>query len=86
MSGLGLNVPPTTCHKEMGPRFKISSERPEKRGIYLVIPGWVVYRVIHYTTATPRKKRTILWQMCSNDFPLVGWLDDSLAGEREREC
>ena len=29
-------------HTEMGPRFKVSSERPEKRGIDLAIPGLVV--------------------------------------------
>ena len=29
-------------HTEMGPRFKVSSERPEKWGIDLEIPGLVV--------------------------------------------
>ena len=29
-------------HTETGPRFKVSSERPEKRGIDLAIPGLVV--------------------------------------------
>ena len=29
-------------HTETGPRFKISSERPEKREIDLAIPGSVV--------------------------------------------
>ena len=40
-------------HTETGPRFKVSSERPEKRGIELAIPGLVVKRVIYYTTAAP---------------------------------
>ena len=35
---------------EMGPRFKVSSERPVKREIDLAIPGLVILRVIHYTT------------------------------------
>ena len=29
-------------HTETGPRFKVSSERPEKRGIDLAIPGLVI--------------------------------------------
>ena len=33
---------------ETGPRFKVSSERPEKRGIDLATPGLVVWSVIHY--------------------------------------
>ena len=28
--------------KETGPRFKVSSERPKKQGIDLVIPGSIV--------------------------------------------
>ena len=35
----------------MGPRLKVSSERPEKQGIDLTIPALVVWRDIHYTTA-----------------------------------
>ena len=38
-------------HKEMGPRFKVSSARPEKWGIEPVIPGLVVLPCIHYTMA-----------------------------------
>ena len=38
---------------EIGPRFEVSFERPEKRGIDLTIPGLVGQRVIHYTTAAP---------------------------------
>ena len=34
----------------MGPWFKASSERPEKRGIYLAVLELVVEHVIHYTT------------------------------------
>ena len=44
-------------HTETGPRFKVSSERPEKRGIDLATPGLVVQRVIHYTTAAPNRSR-----------------------------
>ena len=40
-------------HMEIGPRFKVSSERQNKRGIDLAIPGLVVWHVIHYTTTTP---------------------------------
>ena len=29
-------------HTETGPQFKVSSERPEKQGIDLAIPGLVV--------------------------------------------
>ena len=38
---------------EMGPRFKVSSERPQKGWIDLVIPELVVKLVIHFTTTTP---------------------------------
>ena len=38
---------------ETGPPFKASSKRPEKGGTDLAIPGLVVKRFIHYTTATP---------------------------------
>ena len=41
-------------HTESETRF--TSERPEKWGIDLVIPGLVVKRVIHYTTAVPPHK------------------------------
>ena len=37
----------------MGPQFKVSFERPEKRRIDLVIPGLVVRHILHYTIATP---------------------------------
>ena len=40
-------------HTEKGPRFKVSSERREKREIDLVIPKLVVSGVIHHTTAAP---------------------------------
>ena len=40
-------------HTETGPRFKVSSKRPEKRGIYRAIPGLIVQLVIHSTTAIP---------------------------------
>ena len=49
----GLTSHQQRGHTETGPRFKVSSERPEKRGIDLVTPGLVVQRVIHYTTAAP---------------------------------
>ena len=38
------NVPQQRGHTETGPRFKVSSERPEKRGIDLATPGLVVQR------------------------------------------
>ena len=38
---------------ETKPWFKVSSERPENRGINLAIPGLVVWHVIHYTIAAP---------------------------------
>ena len=34
-------------HTETGPRFKVSSERQEKREINLAIPGLIVYRLCH---------------------------------------
>ena len=40
-------------HTETGSRFKVSSERPEKRGIKFAIPGLIVLRVIYYTTTAP---------------------------------
>ena len=42
-------------HTEMGPRFKVLSERRKKWGTDLAIPGLVVWCVIHYTTAAPRE-------------------------------
>ena len=38
---------------ETGPRFKVSSERPEKQGINHAIPGLVVQLVIPSTTTAP---------------------------------
>ena len=38
----GLTSHQQRGHTETGPRFKVSSERPEKRGIDLAIPGLVV--------------------------------------------
>ena len=55
----GLTSHQQRGHTETGPRFKVSSERPEKRGIDLAIPGLVVYRVIHYTTAAPTIEKAI---------------------------
>ena len=40
---------------ETGPGFKGSSKRLEKQGINLAISGLVVWCVIHYTTAAPRR-------------------------------
>ena len=57
----GLTSHQQRGHTETGPRFKVSSERPEKRGIDLATPGLVVQRVIHYTTAAPGK----LWRYTS---------------------
>ena len=55
----GLTSHQQRGHTETGPRFKVSSERPEKRGIDLATPGLVVQRVIHYTTAAPETICTI---------------------------
>ena len=44
----GLTSHQQQGHTETGPRFKVSSEWPEKWGIDLAIPVLVVYRVIHY--------------------------------------
>ena len=49
LNELGLNVSPTTRSY----RFKVSSERPEQQGVDLAIPGVVVLRDIHHTTAVP---------------------------------
>ena len=38
---------------EMGPLFKVSSERTKKQGINLSILGLVVQHVIHYITVAP---------------------------------
>ena len=40
----GLTPHQQRGHTETGPRFKVSSERPEKRGIDLATPGLVVQR------------------------------------------
>ena len=50
----GLRSHQQRDHTQTGPRFKVSSERPNKRGIDLAIPGLVVWRVIHYSAAAPR--------------------------------
>ena len=56
-------------HTETGVRFKVSSERPEKRELDLVTPRLVVQRVIHFTTAAPM--RTVIVDLnCFADF---GW-------------
>ena len=75
----GLTSHQQRGHTETGPRFKVSSERPEKRGIDLATPGLVVQRVIHYTTAAPPYFDTFelkdLPINCSRQS-----LDDKLAG------
>ena len=38
----GLMSHQSRGHTETGPRFKVSSERPDKRAIDLAISGWVV--------------------------------------------
>ena len=40
-------------HDEVGPRFKVSSERPDKLGSDHVTSGLIVCHVIRYTTSTP---------------------------------
>ena len=49
----GLRSHQQCGHTEIGPRFKVLSERREKQGIDLAILGLVVKRVIHYTSAAP---------------------------------
>ena len=46
----GLTSHQQRGHTETGPRFKVSSERPEKRGIDLAIPGLVVGTDIYEQT------------------------------------
>ena len=49
----GLTSHQQRSHMETGPQFKVSSERPEKRGIDHAIPGLIVQLVIHSTSAAP---------------------------------
>ncbi|MEW8545348.1 MAG: hypothetical protein AB2693_17640 [Candidatus Thiodiazotropha sp.] len=46
----GLTSHQQRGHTETGLCFKVSSERPEERGIEVAMPGLVVRSVIHYTT------------------------------------
>ena len=50
LSAIGL----TLGHMEMGPRFKVASERLEKWEIDLATPGLVAQYVIHGTTLQPQ--------------------------------
>ena len=47
----GLTSHQQRGHTETGPRFKVSSERPEKRGIDLATPGFKIdklsLRILH---------------------------------------
>ena len=63
MNELRLNIPSTRGHTETGPRFGVSPERPEKRGIDLEIP-WMV---VHYTTAAPGR----LWWGIDNEDEII---------------
>ena len=69
----------------MGPQFKVSSERWEKQGINLAIPGLVVQHAIHYTTAAPSLLReTNVCIMEANFFqPASTWLPKCLDSEYE---
>ena len=49
----GLTSHQQRGHTETRPRFKVSSERPEKRRIDHAIPGLIVQLVTHSTTAAP---------------------------------
>ena len=60
---------------ETGPRFKVSSKRPEKRGIDLAIPGLVVNCVIHYTTGAPKVQTSLFHLKPQNSFLIVLKLD-----------
>ena len=41
---------------ETGPRFKVSSKRPEKRRIDHAIPALIVQLVIHSSSAAPAQR------------------------------
>ena len=56
----GLTSHQQRGHTETGARFKVSSERPKKRGIDLAIPELVIERVIHCTTAVPILAFTVI--------------------------
>ena len=46
-------------HTETGPWFKVLSERHEKQGINLAIPGMVNQSVVHFTITTPQMKKKL---------------------------
>ena len=48
----GLTSHQQRGHTETGPRFKVSSERPEKRGIDHAFPGMIV-QLVNYSIAAP---------------------------------
>ena len=56
----GLTSHQQRGHTETGPWFKVSSERPEKRGIDLATPGLVVQRVINPGVAKKKKVHDII--------------------------
>ena len=66
MNEPGFNVPPTTRSYGDGPRFKVSSERPKKRGSDHAIPGLIVQLVIHSTAAAPATRlEGLVCRLCS---------------------
>ena len=69
----GLTSHEQRGHTETGPRFKVSSERLEKRGIDLAIPGLVVWRAILYTTAAPEQSPIDFYDT-SNYFILLTFI------------
>ena len=60
----GLTSHQQRGHTETGPRFKVSSERPEKRGIDLATPGLVTFSVEHEKNINSRLliSRTLISQ------------------------
>ena len=66
----------------MGTWFKVSSKRPEKRGIDL-IPGFVVQHVIHYTTAALNWTGNLCRQVLDNGDYSVLRNDIELASHAE---
>ena len=71
----GITTHQQRGHTETGPRFKVSSERQVKREIELALPGLVVQRVIHHTTAAPGYPKTVT---VNNMFYLIGTIYKSL--------
>ena len=75
----GLTAHQQQCHTDLGPRFKVSSEKPEERGIDLVITGLVVQRVIHYTTTAAHRHSKSLSVILTRSIPKLSVDTDSVS-------